>query len=526
MKTVPAMAVRVATCRSASLSCCRQRIRCTAVGLIRSTMATAAQTRAEKYTYSWLRLSSSKRFWNGRTRRKAKSTWMPGIASRCSSTSSPHSWSRSCPGASSLRGPSSATGGNSPSVSSPKPSRAADELAADVEPEPGAAHASRHVGVEAVELLEDPLVVVGRDGEALVPHREGDDAFVGVEPHLDPASVRGVLDRVLEEVDENLPRPVAIGAHEGYDRGADEVDGDSGRRVHPHRVDDTLHEVGGVERLAGDVEAVPVQLGRPPGLADEPAEALRLVHDEREEAVASRLVEDEVVPAQGLSGSVHGRERRAQLVGGGGDELGLELVEPPLLGDVAEGVDGPAEELDARDRDPALALPGFDRHGLRGPGLPRGDDGDALGEPLPAGHRFGRGMADHGRGGGSGDHLPGRIPEPDDAATIEEEDAVAHVREHSGRVGPLLYLAVEPCVVDGQRRAPGEILRQRELVDTVEAAGPARHEGDGAQSAPAREEGDAQPRFGVELAERGRLGAVAAGREPGPPGPDDVCDGG
>ena len=51
---------------------------------------------------------------------------------------------------------------------------AADDLAADVEAEPGAADAAGQVRVEPVELLEDRAVLGGRDPEALVGDREPD----------------------------------------------------------------------------------------------------------------------------------------------------------------------------------------------------------------------------------------------------------------------------------------------------------------------------------------------------------------
>src|SRR5256885_16300797 len=43
---------------------------------------------------------------------------------------------------------------------------AADEFTADIEPETGAADAARQFGVEAVELLEDPLTLARRDADA------------------------------------------------------------------------------------------------------------------------------------------------------------------------------------------------------------------------------------------------------------------------------------------------------------------------------------------------------------------------
>src|SRR6266542_7130778 len=73
----------------------------------------------------------------------------------------------------------------------------ADQLLADVEPEPGAPHAAHHVRVDAVELLEDPLLLLGRDSEALVANVEADVRASWLRADLDPTPVGRVLDRVL-----------------------------------------------------------------------------------------------------------------------------------------------------------------------------------------------------------------------------------------------------------------------------------------------------------------------------------------
>ena len=67
------------------------------------------------------------------------------------------------------------------------------------------------------------------------------------------------------------------------------------------------------------------------------------------------LVELDVLAEQGLSRAVDRRERSAQLMRDGRDELALELVERAFLGQAAERVDDPVAERDARDREPELA---------------------------------------------------------------------------------------------------------------------------------------------------------------------------
>src|SRR4051795_12408129 len=74
---------------------------------------------------------------------------------------------------------------------------AADELAADVEAEAGAADPARHVRIEAVELLEDAPPLGGGDAEPPVGDRPADAALALAQADLDRPAVRRILDGVL-----------------------------------------------------------------------------------------------------------------------------------------------------------------------------------------------------------------------------------------------------------------------------------------------------------------------------------------
>src|SRR5207253_2246289 len=74
------------------------------------------------------------------------------------------------------------------------------------------AHAPRHPWVEAEELLEDALLLRRRDPQSLV--RDLDPGFWAVgDPDPHAASLGRVLDRVVDEVDENLTEPGLVTAH-------------------------------------------------------------------------------------------------------------------------------------------------------------------------------------------------------------------------------------------------------------------------------------------------------------------------
>src|SRR5919109_1229171 len=60
-----------------------------------------------------------------------------------------------------------------------------DQLATDVEAEPGSTDALRHVRIEAVELLENPLLLARRNPRPLVADGEANHAVVAAEADLD-----------------------------------------------------------------------------------------------------------------------------------------------------------------------------------------------------------------------------------------------------------------------------------------------------------------------------------------------------
>src|SRR5207244_2843078 len=188
-------------------------------------------------------------------------------------------------------------------------------------------------------------------------------------------------------------------------------------------------------------------------LVDDAAEALGLVGDQRDEALAADLVQREVVAQQRLRGAVNRGQRRAQLVRSGGDEVGLDLLEPAHVGQVAECVDGAAEEADARDRDPALAAGGIDGdRDLVVAGVRRRQYWHLVGRVLPARDRVDRSTADHALRLDRGDRLGGGVPEADHAVAVEQQDRVADMLELSPGVGRMRarpLWATEPTPLPG-----------------------------------------------------------------------------
>ena len=78
--------------------------------------------------------------------------------------------------------------------------------------------------------------------------------------------------------------------------------------MRPRRLDHAIDELAGVEDLGPQLERADVELIGQQDVVDDATQALGLVDDERDEALASRLIERRVGAASGGAG-----ERRPQL---------------------------------------------------------------------------------------------------------------------------------------------------------------------------------------------------------------------
>src|ERR687887_1336575 len=84
------------------------------------------------------------------------------------------------------------------------------ELAADVEAEAGAARALGQLRIDAVELVEDSLLLCRRDPHALVGNGKLHAVPVPRDGDRDLAAERRVLGRVVDQVHDDLLDPVGV----------------------------------------------------------------------------------------------------------------------------------------------------------------------------------------------------------------------------------------------------------------------------------------------------------------------------
>ena len=240
-----------------------------------------------------------------------------------------------------------------------------DERLDDRQPEAGAG-ALALVRRAAVEAVEQPPRLLGRDAAPGVGDGDRRRLGVGLEAQRDRALLRRVEVRVRDEVRHDLADPrrvgerrrarvvdlqleaLALGLQARLDHRRDLRDGLA--QVDAARVD---LELAGLD--AGDVEQVVDELGEPVG-------RLQRDVDELELALGEVLV---VGRLEQLDEALDRRQRAAQLVRRGGDEVALGLLQARALGDVAQrphdaavgarqarGGDGEREVALAPDRRP------------------------------------------------------------------------------------------------------------------------------------------------------------------------------
>src|SRR5436305_1099243 len=204
---------------------------------------------------------------------------------------------------------------------------------------------------------------------------------------LPPAG--GVLGRIADQVDEHLLDPAAIAEGGRAVRVGSGDEGDRIGQVLAHRLDGLAHELTEVDAVALEPQLVAVEAARDQHVLRDLRQARALGADHLQQLAAALVAELDVVTHQRLGGADYRRHGRAQLVGDGGDELALGLVEPALDGQVAEGVDDPARASDGDEREPELLAVDLDRQRHR-PRRRRAErDGDLLLDAPPVRERLG-----------------------------------------------------------------------------------------------------------------------------------------
>ena len=211
---------------------------------------------------------------------------------------------------------------------------ALDQLAADVEAEPAAADALGLLGVEPVELLEDPLALAGG--------MPSPSSATSITHEPSPLRTRAPRDpppsgEYLTALSTRLTSTWrSLCSSHGSRRAVDvEARARSTPAVHRRRLDHAARRSRRVALGHARAPPRPRRAVRPAGSGRRSWRAASA-----SDSIISRncawscLAQLDVVAPERPDGAVDGRERRAQLVRGGRDEVAARLLERALLGHV------------------------------------------------------------------------------------------------------------------------------------------------------------------------------------------------
>ena len=168
----------------------------------------------------------------------------------------------------------------------------------------------------------------GRHAEALVGDREAHERVVVADAQRDLAAVRRVLDRVVEQVREDLAHLVGVGLDRRHVRLASRATASgsrAGARARPPRRPTASSR--GVAALDGDVQRPRLEPAHPEDVVDDPREPLGLRRRRRRAGPHAAPEQRRLVPAKRERGAVDRRERRAELVRDRRDELALQALD-------------------------------------------------------------------------------------------------------------------------------------------------------------------------------------------------------
>ena len=200
--------------------------------------------------------------------------------------------------------------------------------------------------VEDLETVEDVADILGFDALARVGDPQPRARHPGFERQRDPAAAGRIFAGVGDQVAEDLLQGIAVAHDHGPGRGQRQMQVDAPLLDHVVEVvDERRKQLRGIDlRITGLVMAR-IGAAEVHQLADQTLHARRVVADDPH--VAHHLRSEAVASEQLLPGAVDERQRRAELVGDGGEETQLRLVAFALLRTVHRLDEQAAPLLDA-----------------------------------------------------------------------------------------------------------------------------------------------------------------------------------
>ena len=183
-------------------------------------------------------------------------------------------------------------------------------------------------------------------------------------PHRDGPARRRELQRVREQVADELHEPLVIAVDERDRRSTSSSSCDlAGAGERRRRLDDLARDLVDAHRGEVQLQAARIEARHEEEVADQPLQPLRAAVDDREEALLLVGELARLALPDHLEEAHHRGQRRAELVRDGGDEVVLQPVELALLRHLAQGPDAAEEPaaIVANGRGEALERAAADR---------------------------------------------------------------------------------------------------------------------------------------------------------------------
>ncbi len=336
----------------------------------------------------------------------------------------------------------------------------------EVEAQPGSPGARGEGALRPVEALEDALLLLLGDADALVGDVDVYPILIGPAAHFDQSALRRIFDGVGEQVVQNLAQALGIAAHEG------QVGGEVHReevllRLGAELLHFLLRQLVYPQVAELQLEGASLKAGGVQEVVNELVEAVALLHDDVQALPERFLVPMGVLAAQGVGVALDQRHGALQLVGDDGDEGGFHLLSLAKGGDVPHvGDDAHQSALiviegrvaDAYRDGPTVTLD-VSLHVEASLGLHQRAAGsaDVLALAVAQGQHAVAGLADGLLSRPAGELDQGAVEDPDAAVAVKDHYPVGGILDDGGEETFLLHhLLVKPGVVDGDGRLVGE----------------------------------------------------------------------
>ncbi len=220
--------------------------------------------------------------------------------------------------------------------------------AADGKAQTAAALLPRVGGVHLLKTAEDAFQLVGGNAASMVDDGENHAGDSGPQHDAHRRIRRRKLDRIGEQVGEDLEQAIGVGGNLHLRGVVDELHaGGIGHRLHVF--DGLLHDFGQLhgaegERLASALDSLQVE-----NVVDQAHQAVGVGDGDAQQIGGLFVGLAENAGGEQSQRPADGGERRAQFVTDRGDELVLELVQGIALADVAEAEHRAGKHAPARE---------------------------------------------------------------------------------------------------------------------------------------------------------------------------------